>query len=213
VARLRKNGKTVPITAVQKIEILELLASKKKRKDIADKYHTSEKAISRVRDQALTYSSIMKSSLSKEVQQYLILYKELRPKKAEGLPQMDQIQNIDEHFEDLAKCAKELADILEDFKDPAANYTLHESMESLIEEGDFDTIEFFYKKITGCLFAHLKQSELVSGLERLDDWGDLEVSKIDDHFIKMIRLEAAIRGFNGICGLCRAKPGSNRKVT
>ena len=98
-------------------------------------------------------------------------------------------------------------------KDSAGDYTIDEIMEGCIEAGEnFDLIEFFYKKITGCLFTHLKQSELVSGLEPLYRWGELEVSKIDDHFIKMIRLEAAIRGFNGVCDLCRAKPGLKRKV-
>jgi hypothetical protein len=212
MARLKEDGKTVPLTAIQKIEILELLADRKHRKDIAAKYHTNEKAISRVRDQALNYSQTMKSGLSKGVQQYLILYKELRPKKTESSPKKDQIYNIDEHFDELAKYAKELAEILEEFIDPGAAYTLYESMEGLIEEGNFDLIEFFYKKITGCLFSHLKYSELVPGLETLDSWDDLEVSKIDDHFIKMIRLEAAIRGFKGECEICRAKPGSKRKV-
>jgi len=214
MARLKKDGKTVPITAIQKIEILELLADRKHRKDIAAKYHTNEKAISRVRDQALNYSPAMKSGLSKEVQQYLILYKEMHPKKIVASNLNNRSQFIDDHFDDLAKCAKELADILEEMKDSGRNDTIDEIMEGCVEAGEnFDTIEFFYKKITQGLFAHLKQSEFVRGLEKLNDWGDLEVSKIDDHFIKMIRLEAAIRGFNGICGLCRAKPGSNRKVT
>jgi len=214
MARLKKNGKTVGLTAIDKIKILELLADRKNsREEIALKFGTNGKAISRVRDRALDYSPIMKSSLSKEVQQYLVLYKEMHPKKVASSPPKDRNQAIDDHFDDLAKCAKELADILEEMKDPTSNYTIDEIMEGCVESGEnFDTIEFFYKKITQGLFSHLKQSELVSGLETLNDWGDLEVSKIDDTFIRMIRLEAAIRGFNGECDICRAKPGSKRKM-
>ena len=119
------------------------------------------------------------------------------------LPPKDRIQKIDNHFDDLAKCAKELADILEEMKDLDRDDTIDEVMEGCAEAGiNFDMIEFFSKRITGRLFAHLKQSHFVHGLETLDSWGDLEISKVDDDFIKMIRLEAAARGFEGECDLC-----------
>jgi DNA-binding transcriptional MerR regulator len=135
------------------------------------------------------------------------------PAKKQVLPPMDQIQNIDDHFDELAKCAKELADILEEMKDSGRNDTIDEVMEGCAEAGEnFDVIEFFSKRITARLFAHLKQSHFVHGLDTLNGWGDLELSKVDDTFLRMMRLEAAARGFKGTCDLCQVKPGSKRKV-
>jgi len=211
--KLDRREKAVRLTAVQNKEILELLARREHRKDIAAKFNTNEKAISRVRDQALSYTSKMRASLTNEVQEYLTLWEEMHSKKMAGSPPKNRIQNIDDHFDDLAKCAKELADLLVEFKDAARDDTIDEIIEGSFEAGEnFDMIEFFYKKITRGLFTHLKQSELVLGLDTLNGWGDLEVSKVDDTFIRMMRLEAAIRGFEGTCDLCRVKPGSNRKV-
>jgi hypothetical protein len=205
MATLKKDGKPAGITAQQNKEILVLLAQRGKRKDIAAKYHTSEKAISRVRERALT-SPVYRASLPKQVQEYLTYWEQVHQKisASSKIPS----QNNDSHFDNLAACAKDLVTRLRTLKEAfdeaglRQNTTIQEMVEGLEDDEDFEMIEFFNSKITRGLLAHLSESEFVPGLNELHSWFDFEVSKISDNFLKMIRLEAALRQFKGKCELC-----------
>jgi hypothetical protein len=43
-------------------------------------------------------------------------------------------------------------------------------------------------------------------------WINLKINDINEVFLALISLKAASREFKGKCDICRAKPGSNRKV-
>lgn len=197
------------LNLTQKIEILGLLANRTKIEDIAKKYVTNAKAIFRTKKEALAFSPAMKATLSEEVQEYLTYY-EGGQKKIAGLFPKDgsnSSQITEEHANDLANCAKDLVIRLRTYKEEAdkeewpAETLIREILENL-EEEDLDDIEFFNKKITRGLLAHLSKSEFITDLETLQSWFDLEVGTITDDFLKMIRLEAALKEFKGKCELC-----------
>jgi hypothetical protein len=114
------------------------------------------------------------------------------------------------HADDLAECAKLLVKMLRFYHEIwAADCTIEDI---LCDRDDFEAIEFFNNKITRGLLAHLSQSEYFSELKALDSWFDLEVGKVNEPFLKLISVKAALRDFEGECDICRPKPDPNSKV-
>ncbi|MFZ2036047.1 MAG: hypothetical protein WCC72_10300 [Dehalococcoidales bacterium] len=115
------------------------------------------------------------------------------------------------HADDLAECAKLLVKMLRFYHETwAADCTIEDI---LCDRDDFEAIEFFNDKLTCGLLVHLVKSGDFKNLEDLHCWFDLEVGKINDAFLNLISLKAALRDFEGECEICRPKPDANRKVS
>jgi len=209
---LDKGGQPSHITSVQRKEILRLLAQGEMTiKEIADRYNTYEKKITRVRETALTYSSAMRASLSEEIQDYLRDWAlEHRPKIAGSLlkNQLTPSVNSDAHMDDLAACAKELVKRLKDYNAEWEG-TLR-ICDILVDQDDFDGVEFFNKKITKCLLTHLASAKSsFPELKGMHNWEEFRVGDSDEHFLNLISLKAALRDFDGKCDLC---PKENKET-
>ena len=121
MARLKGDGKTVLLSPERRIDILELLAKGGKTLiEIAEIYHTSEKEISRVRDQALKFSPRWRNERSARVQKYLIFCEEKHANRrthkrvAPGNDTNRTIVNNESQLEEKSSKAKIYAQKLED---------------------------------------------------------------------------------------------------
>jgi hypothetical protein len=106
------------------------------------------------------------------------------------------------HKEQLAFCAKELVKRLKIYVEEEWAGDLEISA-ILVDQNDFDAIEFFNKAITQELFVHLASlDDEFTELKGLGTWEDLHVSNITEPFLNLISLKAARRDFEGRCRSC-----------
>jgi len=111
-------------------------------------------------------------------------------------------KELKQHKEELALCAKELVKRLKNYVEEEWAGDLEISA-ILVNQNDFDAIEFFNKDITQELFVHLTSLDNeFAELKGLGSWEDLLVGQITEPFLNLISLKAARRDFEGRCSSC-----------
>jgi hypothetical protein len=113
----------------------------------------------------------------------------------------DLEEKLRQHKNDLAECAKELVKRLKKYSEEwEGDLKIYEI---LVNEDDFGGIEFFNKKITQGLLIHLANyDEYFSELQELKTWDELSIGDINENFVNLISLRAALGEFSGKCKIC-----------
>jgi hypothetical protein len=160
MATLKKNGKTVRLIPEQKIEIVKLLADGMTRKEISEKYHTSEKEISRARDLVLTFSPKWRNEQTARVQKYLVICEEKKIKRAmrkkiasendtksvvvTNESQLEEksskaniyAQSLNDHYKDLSTAAWRIVELIHFAGSDSGKYTISQIVNDLSKQRD-----------------------------------------------------------------------------
>jgi hypothetical protein len=179
----------------REVQILLLLAKRRKINDIAGQYHISGKTVSRLRDKALKYPQELRSKLPGEVQDYLLEW------GSNHRPQLINEQRIQQnwikHSDDLAQATREVLKRLYTYIHWNNNMTIEDIN---LEKNDAEATGFFTDKIVIGLFTHLQHDILVP--QQFKSWEELKVKNITVSLLNELSLKAAKRDFNGKCEIC-----------
>jgi hypothetical protein len=180
-------------------EILRLLASGRRIKQLAAQYNTYPKAIYRIRDRAMKEFYILKRELPKEVQDYLRhwAFKHNR-ELIEINPEEAHIEKLKRHQEDLVEATKKVLEKLNLYVIYDDNMLIGEIN---VQEDDLETIGFFQDQLVIGLLTHLRQD--ISELAPFSRWEDLRVKDITFKLKNEISMKAARREFGGKCKVCK----------